>query len=134
MKIFENLVKIEDFSNFSKNWRFLKNLSKLKIFENLLKIKIFENLAKIEDFSNFGKNWRFLKIWSKLKIFLILVKIEDFWKLKNVWIEKKIIEVPMLGFEHPSHTVTHPSTDEAQCCFNFWNVPFGDGKSDSNYL
>ena len=22
----------------------------------------------------------------------------------------------MLGFEHPSHMVTHPSTDEAQCC------------------
>ena len=22
----------------------------------------------------------------------------------------------MLGFEHPSHAVTHPSTDEAQCC------------------
>ena len=22
----------------------------------------------------------------------------------------------MLGFEQPSHMVTHPSTDEAQCC------------------
>ena len=22
----------------------------------------------------------------------------------------------MLGFEHPSHRVTHPCTDEAQCC------------------
>ena len=22
----------------------------------------------------------------------------------------------MLGFEHPSHMVTHPSTDEARCC------------------
>ena len=22
----------------------------------------------------------------------------------------------MLGFEYPSHMVTHPSTDEAQCC------------------
>ena len=27
-------------------------------------------------------------------------------------------EVPMLGFEHPSHMVTHPSTDEAQCCLS----------------
>ena len=27
----------------------------------------------------------------------------------------------MLGFEHPSHMVTHPSTDEAQCCFTFKN-------------
>ena len=24
----------------------------------------------------------------------------------------------MLGFEHPSHMVTHPSTDEAQCCLS----------------
>ena len=31
------------------------------------------------------------------------------------------MEVPMLGFEHPSHMVTHPSTDEAQCCFTFKN-------------
>ena len=30
--------------------------------------------------------------------------------------ELKKKEVPMLGFEHPSHMVTHPSTDEAQCC------------------
>ena len=29
---------------------------------------------------------------------------------------KKLNEVPMLGFEHPSHMVTHPSTDKAQCC------------------
>ena len=31
---------------------------------------------------------------------------------------KKLKEVPMLGFEHPSHMVTHPSTDEAQCCLS----------------
>ena len=32
----------------------------------------------------------------------------------------------MLGFEHPSHMVTHPSTDEAQCCLTLGqNVPFG---------
>ena len=30
--------------------------------------------------------------------------------------ELKKKEVSMLGFEHPSHMVTHPSTDEAQCC------------------
>ena len=24
----------------------------------------------------------------------------------------------MLGFEHPSHMVTHQSTDEAQCCLS----------------
>ena len=24
----------------------------------------------------------------------------------------------MLGFEHPSHMVTHPSTDESQCCLS----------------
>ena len=24
----------------------------------------------------------------------------------------------MLGFEHPSHMVTHPSTDEAHCCLS----------------
>ena len=24
----------------------------------------------------------------------------------------------MMGFEHPSHMVTHPSTDEAQCCLS----------------
>ena len=29
---------------------------------------------------------------------------------------KKNYKVPMLGFQHPSHAVTHPSTDEAQCC------------------
>ena len=48
MKIFENLVKVEDF------WKILP------------KLKIFQILVKIEDFSNFGKNWRFLKIWDKV--------------------------------------------------------------------
>ena len=24
----------------------------------------------------------------------------------------------MLGFEHPCHIVTHPSTDEGQCCLS----------------
>ena len=38
---------------------------------------------------------------------------------------KKIKEVPMLGFEHPSHMVTHPSTDEAQCCFNLKKSTIG---------
>ena len=28
----------------------------------------------------------------------------------------------MLGFEHPSHMVTHPSTDEAQCCLSLENL------------
>ena len=32
--------------------------------------------------------------------------------------ELKKKEVSMLGFEHPSHMVTHPSTDEAQCCLS----------------
>ena len=31
-------------------------------------------------------------------------------------LKKKIKEIPMLGFEQPSHMVTHPSTDKAQCC------------------
>ena len=31
---------------------------------------------------------------------------------------KKWKKVPMLGFEHSSHMVTHPSTDEAQCCLS----------------
>ena len=88
MRNFENLTKIEDFSNFVRNWRFLKFWSNLifiiqildkieeiwtfhktlKIFQNL-ELKIFENLVKIEDFSNFGQNWRFLKTWkmSELK-------------------------------------------------------------------
>ena len=88
MKNFENLTKIEDFSNFVRNWRFLKFWSNLiiiiqildkiediwtfhknlKIFQ-ILELKIFENLVKIEDFSNFGQNWRFLKTWkmSELK-------------------------------------------------------------------
>ena len=47
MKVFENLAKIEDFSNLGKIGRFLKIWEKLKKFENLVKIK---------DFSNFGKN------------------------------------------------------------------------------
>ena len=71
LNIFENLVKNEDFWKFGQNWRFFKfgkNWRFLKIWE---KLKIFENLVKIKDFSNFGKNWRFLKIWSKLKIFKI---------------------------------------------------------------
>ena len=72
MKIFENLVKmedfwdlvkIEDFSNFGKNWRFMKNLSKLKIFEILVR----------------------MKISPKLKIFEILDKIEDFWNSDQTW-------------------------------------------------
>ena len=34
----------------------------------------------------------------------------------------------MLGFEHPSHMVTHPSTDEAQCCLTLGqNDLFGKG-------
>ena len=54
-----------------------------------------------------------------------MVKIEDFWKLNKIFQIlakndefhiKKLKEVSMLGFEHPSHMVTHPSTDEAQCC------------------
>ena len=28
----------------------------------------------------------------------------------------------MLGFEHPSHMVTHPSTDEAQCCLTLERI------------
>ena len=48
------------------------------------------------------------QILLKLKIFE-LDKTFKYWK-------KKLKEVPMLGFEHPSHMVTHPSTDEAQCC------------------
>ena len=108
MKIFENLVKIEDIGKFGQNWRFLKILSKLKIFENLV---------EKEDFWNFGQNWRFFKFWSKWKIFQILVKIEDIGK--EWWIShKKIKKVSMLGFEHFSHMVTHPSTDEAQCCLS----------------
>ena len=71
---------------FCQNWRFLKILSKSKIFENLVKIEDFSNFVKIEDF------W---KILSKLKIFENIGKIKDickfenFWKLMNVWIEKK---------------------------------------------
>ena len=53
-----------------------------------------------------------MKIWSKLKIFENLIKI-----FKYYW-EKKLKDVPMLGFEHPSHMVSHPSTDEAQCCLS----------------
>ena len=93
-------------------------------------MKIFENLVKIEDYSNFSQNLRYLRIWSKLKIFQILAKIEGFWKLNKIFQIlaendefpiKKLKEISMLGFEHPSHMVTHPSTDEAQCCFNFKN-------------
>ena len=91
-------------------------------------MKIFEILIKLEDYSNFSQNWRYLRIWSKLKIFQILVKIEDFWKLNKIFQIlakndefhiKKLKEVSMLGFEHPSHMVTHPSTDKAQCCLTF---------------
>ena len=28
----------------------------------------------------------------------------------------------MLGFEYPSHMVTHPSTDEAQCCLTLERI------------
>ena len=90
----------------------------MKIFENLVNNEDFWNLIKLEDYSNFGHNRRYLKIRSKLKIFQSLVKIEDFWKLDKIFqiLEKKLKKVPMLGFEHPSHMVTHPSTDKAQCC------------------
>ena len=56
MKIFENLVnnedfwnliKLEDYSNFSHNRRFLKIRSKLKIFQSLVKIEDFWKLDKI---------------------------------------------------------------------------------------
>ena len=30
----------------------------------------------------------------------------------------------MLGFEHPSHMVTHPSTDEAQCCLTLERMTY----------
>ena len=91
------------------------------------KLKIFEILIKLEDYSSFSQNWRYLRIWSKLKIFQILVKIEDFWKLNKIFQIlakndefhiKKLKDVSMLGFEHPSHMVTHPSTNEAQCCLS----------------
>ena len=80
MKIFENLVKVEDF------WKILP------------KLKIFQILTKIEDFSNFVRNWRFLKFWSNLIIIIqILDKIEEIWTFhKNLKIfqilELKIFE------------------------------------------
>ena len=37
---------------------------------------------------------------------------------------KKLKEVPMLGFEHPSHMVTHPSTDEAQCSLTLGRMTY----------
>ena len=54
-----------------------------------------------------------------MKIFQILLKLKIFEldKTFKYW-KKKLKEVPMLGFEHPSHMVTHPSTDEAQCCLS----------------
>ena len=30
----------------------------------------------------------------------------------------------MLGFEHPSHMVTHPSTDEAQCSLTLGRMTY----------
>ena len=30
----------------------------------------------------------------------------------------------MLGFEYPSHMVTHPSTDEAQCCLTLEQMTY----------
>ena len=30
----------------------------------------------------------------------------------------------MLGFEYPSHMVTHPSTDEAQCCLTLERISY----------
>ena len=80
MKIFENLTKIEDSSNFGKNWRFLKIWWKLKIFKILIKLEDYSNFVKIEDFWKFCQNRRYLKILVKSKIFGNLVKIEDFWK------------------------------------------------------
>ena len=43
----------------------------------------------------------------------------------------------MLGFEHPSHMVTHPSTDEAQCCLSleiFVNSAKKKKKEDENRI
>ena len=61
LKIFENLAKIEDFSNLGKFGRFLKR-EKSKKSENLVKInESFRNLIKLEDYSNFGHQ-RYLKI------------------------------------------------------------------------
>ena len=39
-------------------------------------------------------------------------------------LKKKIKQVSMLGFEHPSHMVTHPSTDEAQCCLTLEQMTY----------
>ena len=44
-------------------------------------------------------------------------------KFLKYW-QKKLKEVPMLGFEHPSHMVTHPSTDEAQCCLTLGQMTY----------
>ena len=101
MKIFENLVKVEDFWKILQNWRFFKFWPKLKIFQILL---------EIEDFWNFDQTWLLLfKFWTKLKkiwtfhknlkifqilelkIFENLVKIEDFsnfgqnWRFLKTW-------------------------------------------------
>ena len=62
LKIFENLLKNEDFWKFGQIWRFFKFGKNWRFFKIWEKLKIFENLVKIQDFSNFGKNWRFLKI------------------------------------------------------------------------
>ena len=103
MKIFENLVRIEDFSNFGKNWRFLKIWKKLKAFEILI---------KLEDYSSFSQNWRYLRIWSKLKIFQISIKIEDFWKLDKIFeilVKKKKIKKGSYAGIWTPQSYGHPS-------------------------
>ena len=100
LKIFQILVKIEDFSNFGKNWRFLKIWPKLKIFQILLEIEdflkfwsnliIIQILDKIEEIWTFHKNLKIFQI-LELKIFENLVKIEDFsnfgqnWRFLKTW-------------------------------------------------
>ena len=87
LNIFEILIKLEDYSNFDQNRRYLKRWSKLKIFEILI---------KLEDYSNFGQNQRysrslfsadllsaaFFKIQGPT-VFKNFVKIEDFSKVQE---------------------------------------------------
>ena len=53
----------------------------MKIFENLAKIEDFSNFGIIEDFRKFAKNCRFLKILFKIEDFSTL--IEDFLKIEK---------------------------------------------------
>ena len=81
MKIFQNLVKIEDIRKLDKNFQvFEKNTSLDKFGQVLTTLDEFGQVTKVwTSLDNFGTILdEFGWVWSKLMIFQILAQFEDF--------------------------------------------------------